>query len=97
MLTPPLKKGMTVRNIGGTQHFWCHHCHRWNPDHPTATHDKTKTYNYTPVATKTGQQEPSGLQVSPHTTFIQPPHAMFAGAQASFRETIFNGTRGAGN
>jgi Zinc knuckle len=39
--TPPLKHGMMVRNIGGIQHLWCHHCHFWNQDQLTKDHAGT--------------------------------------------------------
>lgn len=77
MKTPPMRKGLTTMNIGGTTHYWCHKCSCWNTshlttDHPTdsGTTTKSETTNTTSKATNIGT------------------------VSASFRDTIFNGTRG---
>lgn len=64
--TPPSKRGVTVRNIGGRQHFWCHRCHQWNGDHLTKDHDDNKVYHYE-VTPMTGSSNTA--QVQPTTSF----------------------------
>ena len=79
MKTPPLKKGMTTMNVGGTTHYWCHKCGCWNTDHGTSEHP-------TDGATKSTETT---------TNSCTTPKATNVGSvSASFRETIFNGTRG---
>jgi Zinc knuckle len=76
MKTPPMRKGMTVMNIGGTTHYWCHKCSCWNVDHGTTDH---------PIDTQSSTTQATTKQS--HT-------ANAANANSSFRETIFQGTRG---
>jgi hypothetical protein len=77
MKTPPMKKGLTTMNIGGTTHYWCHKCSCWNTDHLTADH---------PANSAATNQE---------TTVPSTPKSTNVGiVSSSFRDTIFNGTRG---
>ena len=82
MKTPPMRKGMTVMNINGTTHYWCHKCSCWNTNHGTADHPETSSTS-TPTTSETTTKVPSTKQTNLGTV------------SSSFRDTIFQGTRGA--
>ena len=54
MKTPPMRKGMTVMNIGGTTHYWCHKCGCWNTTHTTTDHPVEKASTVTPKQANVG-------------------------------------------